>query len=135
MLRPTHPLFEEYPHLPKLFIYDEEQLKADQFSIKRIQFIADALVEIPDIRVMKGVTQDILKTLGVTEIVSQDTPSQDIKERLAASQVEWVPEEAFVSYSGSLKRFMGFWRAIEPQLIEKSAREAMKPAGRRAHRA
>ncbi len=117
MLNPEHALFSLHPDLPRVFVFDTQQLTRDQFSLRRVQFMADCLAEIEGVQVYQGQTADVLAALGVTAVVTQRTPQLHVSAALAAMQVEWHDEPTFVDFRGKLKRFMHFWKAVEPQLV------------------
>lgn len=120
MLNPEHPLLAQYPEVPSVFIFDSAQIERDRFSLRRIQFIADCVAEIPRIQVFKGVTREILKEIGAELIITQKTPQLHISHSLNGFKVQWHDEPEFVTFRGRLKRFMHYWKAVEPQLIGKS---------------
>lgn len=130
MLSPAHPLLDTHPDLPRVFVFDTSQILRDQFSLRRIQFIADCVAEIPAIQVYKGPTTDVLRELGVQQVVTQRTPQAHIGNALAGFAVEWHDEPAFVEFRGRLKRFMHFWKAVEPQLIGPLEAEPAGPVQR-----
>jgi deoxyribodipyrimidine photo-lyase len=117
MLNPEHALLKLYPDAPRVFIFDTAQLERDGFSLRRIQFIADCVAEIPNIEVFKGLTQDILKTCDVDTVITQKTSQTHVLASLSDFKVHWHDEPHFVSFRGRLKRFMHYWKAVEPELI------------------
>jgi hypothetical protein len=117
MLNPAHALVAAYPDLPRVYVFDTPQIARDQFSLRRIQFIADCVAEIPDIQVYRGATGEVLQMLGVREVVTQRTPQLYLGTALANVVVEWHDEPQFVEFRGRLKRFMHYWKAVEPQLL------------------
>ena len=121
MLNPQHALLQQYPDLPRVFVFDTQQIERDQFSLRRVQFIADCLAEIEGVQVYRGVTAQVLAQLQVTQVVTQRTPQLHVSAALAALQVEWHDEPQFVDFRGKLKRFMHFWKVVEPQLVGSGA--------------
>ena len=117
MLNPEHPLLALYPDIPRVFIFDTAQLERDGFSLQRVQFIADCAVEIPGVQVFKGLTKDILIGLNAEMIITQKTPQLHVSSSLSSFKVQWHDEPEFVSFRGKLKRFMHYWKAVEPKLI------------------
>ena len=117
MLDPGHALFAQYPDLPRIFVFDTVQIERDQFSLRRLQFIADCVAELPGVQVYRGMTSAVLQELGVTEVVTQRTPQLHIGAALSAFVVEWHDEPQFVEFRGRLKRFMHYWRAVEMRLL------------------
>lgn len=117
MLNPEHPLLALYPDTPRVFIFDTAQLERDGFSLRRVQFIADCVSEIPNIQVYKGTISEVLKELGTEVVITQKTPQLHISSSLNGFKVHWHDEPEFVSFRGRLKRFMHYWKAVEPELI------------------
>jgi len=117
MLNPAHPLLALYSDLPRIFIFDTAQIERDGFSLRRIQFIADCVAEIPHIKIYKGITEDVLKELAVEVVITQKTPQTHLLAQLSSFKVHWHDEPHFVSFRGRLKRFMHYWKAVEPELI------------------
>ncbi len=121
MLNPQHALLLANPDLPRVFVFDTQQLERDQFSLRRIQFLADCVAEIPGVTAYQGVISEVLRELGVTSVVTQRTPQLHVASALAGFQVEWHDEPSFVDFRGRLKRFMHFWKAVETQLVGEAA--------------
>lgn len=117
MLNPQHPLIAQYPDLPRLYVFEPLQIERDQFSLQRLQFIADCLVEIPNLLVCRGGIGEVLRGLAVDAVVTQSTPQLHIGQALSEFPVEWHAEPEFVEYRGRLKRFMHYWKAVEGPLL------------------
>jgi len=117
MLNPEHALLTLYPDVPRVFIFDTAQIERDHFSLRRLQFIADCVSEIPNIQVYKGTISEVLKELGTEVVITQKTPQLHISSSLNGFKVHWHDEPEFVSFRGRLKRFMHYWKAVEPDLI------------------
>ena len=117
MLNPEHKLLTMYPDIPRVFIFDTAQIERDGFSLRRLQFIADCVAEIRPIQVYKGVISEVLKDMGAEVIITQKTPQLHISSGLNGFKVQWHDEPEFVSFRGRLKRFMHYWKAVEPELI------------------
>jgi hypothetical protein len=123
MLNPALPIFTEYPDALRVFVFDDEFLRAERWTIKRIQFIADGLMEMPNIRVFKGSAQDVLRSLDVVRVITQQTPNSNINRMLDAIdalnnvEVTRVSEPPFADYNGSLARFSRYWNGVEKQLF------------------
>lgn len=117
MLNPEHKLLTMYPDIPRVFIFDTAQIERDGFSLRRLQFIADCAAEIPNIQIYKGVISEVLKEMGAEIIITQKTPQLHISSGLNGFKVQWHDEPEFVSFRGRLKRFMHYWKIVEPELI------------------
>ena len=119
MLSPTNETLTAHPDLPRVFVFDMDDDAHGLFALKRLQFIADCLAEIPDVWVYKGETTALLVALGVTSVVTQNTPQRWLHARLSAFEVEWAPEPAFAEYRGSLRRFTPYWKKVETALLRR----------------
>ena len=119
MLSPNNAALTTHPDLPRVFVFDMGDDAHGLFALKRLQFIADCLAEIPDVWVYKGETTALLVALGVTSVVTQNTPQRWLHARLSAFEVEWSPEPAFAEYRGSLRRFTPYWKKVETALLRR----------------
>ncbi len=79
MLSVAHPLLAK-PY-PKIFVFDPA-LHGD-WSLNRLQFVADCLNDMENVEVWVGDTYDVLMQRGVGQVVTQDTPNPAIKAVLA----------------------------------------------------
>jgi deoxyribodipyrimidine photo-lyase len=118
MLSPTNPTLTAHPELPRLFVFDMGDDAQGRFALKRLQFIADCLAEIPGVLIYKGDTAAVLTALGVTSVVTQNTPQRWLHGRLSAFEVEWMHEPAFAEYRGALRRFTPYWKKVEAALLK-----------------
>ena len=117
MLSPTNAALKTHPDLPRVFVFDMGDDAHGLSALKRLQFIADCLAEIPAVLVYKGETSAVLKALGVASVVTQNTPQRWLHGRLSAFAVEWIPEPAFAEYRGALRRFTPYWKKVETALL------------------
>jgi hypothetical protein len=118
MLSAQLPVFTQHESLPKFFVFDPAFIAAEGWTMKRLQFMSDGLVEMPDVRVFRGELREVVSSLGVTEITTQRTPNHRIVrwlEKLAPLNVKFVAEPAFVEYTGPVTRFTRYWKSVEPQ--------------------
>jgi hypothetical protein len=118
MLNPTLPLFEQHT-AQKIFVFDPIWMREEGWTMKRIQFVADGLVEIPQLRVFKSPIEDVVRALKISELVTQATPNPHTNAMLARAGVEIArhPELAFANYDRVPTRFMGYWRSVERQFF------------------
>ena len=117
MLSPTNATLTANPDLARVFVFDTGDEAHGRFALKRLQFIADCLAEIPGVLVYKGGTTTVLVALGVKSVVTQNTPQRSLHGRLSAFEVEWSPEPAFAEYRGALRRFTPYWKKVETTLL------------------
>lgn len=116
MLSATNPLFDK--PFPKFFVFDP--LIHGQWSLNRLQFVADCLSEIPNIEVWLGDTVDILMKRGVGRMITQDTPNRRVRELLEPFVPKYEPVPKLVNVEISpqrLKRFSRYWEKVSPHLL------------------
>ncbi len=121
MLNSTLPVFAQAASAPRIFVFDPAFIQREGWTMKRLQFIADGVAEIADVKVFKGELASVLKMIGATSIITQATPNTPIRDWLerAGVPVEWVDEPVFAEFSGRLTRFTPYWKAIESQWFPK----------------
>lgn len=119
MLSPTNTVLSTHPELPRVFVFDTGDDAHGGFALKRLQFIADCLTEIPCVLIYKGETAAVLTALGVKSIVTQNTPQRWLHGRLSAFEMEWIPEPTFAEYRGALRRFTPYWKKVETALLRR----------------
>jgi hypothetical protein len=111
------------PVTPAHYIFDPSQLDRDAWSLKRIQFVYECLLELP-VTIHKGDTVNLLTRLAAgAPIVTIDTPDPWLRECIqtfrARGTVEVIPPEPFVNLREpvDLRRFSRYWRKAEPLLL------------------
>ena len=127
-LAANNPAFLKYPQAAALFVFDDGEIKAEQWSLKRIAFLYETLLEI-DTGIERGdvvaVLSEALRAQGLKKIVTVDSVNPRFKEqrqRLEMSiAVEVLPSVPFVDYRGhlDLNRFSRYWRRVEPVVFDK----------------
>lgn len=117
MLAPVNPTLTAHPDLPRVFVFDMGDDAHGHFALKRLQFIADCLAEVPGVLIYKGETTAVLNALGVKSVVTQNTPQRRLHACLNAFEVDWTPEPAFAEYRGALRRFTPYWKKVETALL------------------
>ena len=116
MLSPAHPMLRK--SVGKFFVFDDH-LHA-KWPLKRLQFVADCLSELPNVEIWLGDTREILKDRGVGLVITQNTPNLQIKALLEPFQVDYQPELQFVDSEISeqrLKRFSRYWDKVGQELF------------------
>lgn len=111
MLSAAHPILRK--SALNFFVFDS-QLHA-KWPLKRIQFVADCLSELPSMEVWMGDAATILNERGVGQLITQNTPNQQIKTMLSPFKVQWQPEIQFAQSKISekrLKRFSRYWEKV-----------------------
>ncbi|MDO9051231.1 MAG: FAD-binding domain-containing protein [Methylotenera sp.] len=116
MLSGAHDLLKR--PFPKMFVFDP-QLYGD-WSLNRLQFVADCLSEMNGVEVWLGDTYEVLMDRGVGQVITQDTPNKKIKALLEPFAPKWQPEVKLVGLAISdkrLKRFSRYWEKVGPILL------------------
>ena len=115
MLSPTHALCAF--NLPAVFIFDPALYQ--HWPLKRLQFMADCLAEMPGVDIWLGQTNQVLARLAQGRIITQNTPQQALKQAAAGLDIEWRTEPVLTETPLSdhqLMRFSRYWKAVEPTL-------------------
>jgi hypothetical protein len=117
-LAPTGPALASHPGAPALFVFDEAYLQRERYSLKRIGFIYECLMDL-SVTIRKGDAVDQLRTFarehGATRIVTTATVCPWHRSVIAALGAEVLPMPALVDHPGpyDLKRFSRFWNKAE----------------------
>lgn len=120
MLASTNPLYDT--QYQKLFIFDP--VIQYGWGRNRLQFIADCLAEMPDVEVWVGNTVEVLNSLNVGKIITQNTPNLMLKSLIKEYDVVYEPE--LEPYSDSvakkilpqnLKRFSKYWNVVGAEIL------------------
>ncbi len=109
MLSAANPLLQK--PMPKIFVFDDRLY--GKWPLKRLQFMADCLSELPDVEIWQGDTYSILSERGIGQVVTQNTPNTQIKSLLEPFNSLWQPEAKFVKAEISEKRLMRYSRYWE----------------------
>jgi deoxyribodipyrimidine photo-lyase len=124
MLSAANPCYQR-PY-KKLFIFDPDLQHG--WALHRLQFIADCLIEMPEVEVWLGHTADVLTALDAGRIVTQTTPNPLLKGMLHAYQVEYLAEPAAYDAqlaskitAKDLKRFSKYWAIVGPAILQSEA--------------
>ena len=127
-LSATNPAFLKYPHAQALFVFDEEEIATEQWSLKRVAFLYATLLEIPSVIERGDVVEKVRESLqaqGLRKIVTVDSVNPRFKEQRRrleiANEVEVLRPVPFVDYRGNpdLKRFSRYWKCVEPVVFDK----------------
>lgn len=115
-------------HGPAVFVFDDQQLEAERWSLKRIGFVYECLLQIPGVEIWRGSLVGTLAQLvqerhleSILTVRTMDPWLQAQAADLGARniRVDWITPEPFVALSGSvdLRRFSRYWRKAEPVLF------------------
>lgn len=116
------------PALPGIFVFDEDEIEAEAWSLKRIQFLYESLLEIPveiargnvSLEVARFAAEQQADTVIVEDSVNPRFASH-LRELRKTLHIDLRPAEPFVDYRGNLdlKRFARYWKRVEPLLFDK----------------
>lgn len=126
-LSPYNPAFEANPGVPAIFVWDDALLREWQISLKRIAFIYESVLELPETTIRRGdVAEQVVNFAKENEagrIVTVESPSPRFPKICKAiagnmpsgSRLEVLKIEPFVDYDGhiDLKRFSRYWRTVQ----------------------
>ena len=111
---------------PAVFVFDDRQLQFDAWSLKRIGFLYECLLELP-VEIRRGdplvEVADFAASHGSTRVVTMDTPDSRLRaqfDQLRQSlALEVRREPAFVELGPTpdLRRFSRYWQKAMPKLI------------------
>jgi len=116
MLSPSHALHAF--NLPAVFVFDP--VLYQHWPLKRLQFMADCLAEMPGAEVWLGETEQVLAQRAQGRILTQNTPQQVLKQAVKTLNMEWrdPPQLTDAALSDhQLMRFSRYWKAVEPTLV------------------
>lgn len=121
MLSPMHSLYQSAHQ--KIFVFDPFIQK--DWAINRLQFVADCLIEMPEVTVWIGNTAEVMRALDVQHIITQNTPNLTfkslIKEYDVTYQAELEPYSDAVAkkiFSKDLKRFSKYWNVVGAEILK-----------------
>lgn len=113
---------------PAAFVFDDRQLEAENWSLKRIGFVYECLLEIPGVEIWRGPVAESLMQLvaerRLEAIRSVRTPDPWLQTQAAGLEargirVEWILPEPFVELREpvDLRRFSRYWPKAEALLF------------------
>lgn len=126
-LSPTNPALTNNPDSPALFVFDETYLAERKFSLKRIAFIYECLLEMP-VTIRRGDVAEQLLAFMHEHRASRIVTTESVDPRLKAicetirkalpegGRLEFAPVEPFAAIDNNrldLKRFTRYWGAAK----------------------
>lgn len=114
-----------YGNSPAVYVFDDEKLRHEQWSLKRIGFVYECLLELP-VELRRG--DPVAEVLAFQQqhhaaaIRTMDTPDPGLREQIKRMQttslVAVQTPEPFVQITGKLelKRFSKYWAKAEPAI-------------------
>lgn len=124
-LSTQHPVFSEALNSQAVFIWDNDYFKKEAYSLKRLVFIYESLLELP-VEIYQGSTLEVVEVLiqqhGSKKLWLAETPDAWLKQQLAmlTAKVElcWVPDKPFVELEQKeYTRFFKYWNKAKRQLL------------------
>lgn len=110
---------------PGVFVFDDDYLRRERYSLKRVAFLYECLLELP-VEIERGRTADRLlefaRQRGAGSVVTAASPNPWIREKIEELRrslpVRVIEPEPFVRLSGpaDLKRFSRYWAKVEKRL-------------------
>jgi deoxyribodipyrimidine photo-lyase len=120
MLSPNNPLYQRSQK--KVFIFDAFYYK--DWALKRLQFLADCLTEMPEVEVWVGDTLDVLTQLNAGSVETQNTPNTIIRNLLSSCNVSYFDEPAIYAEMTKQKlnakgvvRFSKYWNEVGAEIL------------------
>ncbi len=116
------PAYRAYPDSPSLFVFDDEELRRSGWSLKRIGFVYECLLDLP-VTILHGdpvvEVRRFAEEANCSGIVTMDSLDPYLKAQAAALHADVVPLEPFVEIEGAvdLRRFSQYWRKAERALL------------------
>ena len=112
------------PNDHAVYVFDDAQIEAAGWGLKRIMFLYETLLELP-VEIHRGPLVETLLTLArkYEGIVTVDTPDPWLRNRIAElgllTRVEVKARPVFVELEGcvDLRRFSRYWARAEKKLF------------------
>lgn len=105
------------PASEAIYIFDDEQLAAAGWGLKRLMFVYECLLELP-VQILRGPTVATLSAQN-RPLVTVDSPDPWIREIIRQLEIEVLPAPVFVDLKEpvDLKRFSRYWKRAESKLL------------------
>lgn len=120
-LHRASPAYCAYPDAPSLFVWDDEQLRRDGWSMKRIGFVYECLLDLP-VLIRRGdpvaEVRRFMREAECSGVATVATPDPHLTAQAKEMGAEILPEESFVSVKGELdlRRFSRYWSKVGPEI-------------------
>lgn len=136
-LRPGNPALLAYPQAPAAFIWEDAMLEAGGYSLKRVVFVYECLLELP-VEIYRGPVVETLLALaereGAEAIATAESLNPVFAETVLALErnlrVEIHAGEEFLprEMDADLRRFARFWKRAEAHAFRRTSppRSAVK---------
>ncbi len=127
MLSPMNPMYQRKQR--KVFIFDAYFYQ--NWALKRLQFLADCLAEMPDVEVWVGDTLEVLKVLNTGSVETQMTPNTALRKRLSGCHINYVEEQPIYNETTKQKlnakgivRFSKYWNEVGAEILKRESEPA-----------
>lgn len=132
-LNPHQEALTQAGDIPAIFVWDDELLAEWDISFKRIVFIYECLLEIPNLTIRKGNVADEVAAFaaeqGAQQILTPFSPSpkhrvlcqQIVNQLESGSKLTIVHDAPFVDYDNEqldLKRQSRYWRTVKKTALK-----------------
>lgn len=112
------PALRVHPDSPSIFVFDQAEIASANWSLKRIGFIYECLLDLPTvIRCGDPVVEvpRFARETGCDGVVTVASPESRIQRQAQTLGAEILAEEPFVELTGrvDLTRFSRYWRKAE----------------------
>jgi hypothetical protein len=121
-LNPQSAALRKYAGAPAVFVWDEAMLAEEEWSLKRIGFVYECLLELP-VSIRRGRVAEEVRRFAREHGAERIAASGFVSPRLGRiarelGGVEVVEEPAFVEAGGrlDLRRFSRYWARVERRL-------------------
>ncbi len=118
-LRTDHPVFYSAPTATQaIYIWDDEYLRANAYTFKRLLFVYDTLASMP-VKIIWGESGDVLSSLAVDRVYVPQTVCpwiKDVADRLSHKiDFTFVEDEPLVQLDEgkAWRRFYQYWNRAE----------------------
>lgn len=121
-LSSDNPAFLKYPKVPALFVFDDSEIEDEQWSLKRIAFLYETLLELP-VEIERGDVVERILGRNPSRVITVASVNPRfavyLKQLERKVEVQVLAAEAFVDCPDTvdLKRFSRYWKRVEPMLF------------------
>ena len=120
-LHRNSPAYMAHPQSPSLYVWDDAELLRAGWSLKRIGFIYECLLDLP-VEIRRGdpiaEMHNFAQQMGCDGIVTMATPDPRLQAQAKSMRAEILPQQPFVEVKGplDLKRFSRYWQKVQKAL-------------------
>lgn len=116
------PAYLAYPDAPSIFVWDDTELQRTGWTMKRIAFIYECLLDLP-VAIRRGdpvlEVRRFMEEQHCSEVVTVSTPDPHLQGQAKTLNAEILEWEPFVKVEGKLdlRRFSRYWTKVESVLL------------------